>query len=113
MKTIAITKDIQGIHGKLINGPDGKPIDTKEAMRLLILNLPNPKLSMNDSIQAHKIYPIIEQSVGEIKLEDEHYKWLMSMVDQYAPIIFGVHAIMIKEAFEKKKDPDLEKKPKK
>jgi len=105
MKRIAVQKEIISIDGRPMHiRPNEPSATTRDLIKTLVLALPPGKLTMNDSIQAHKVIEVVEGALDAIELEDEQHSWLMKIVDEYAPNIYTVHAIKVKEALEKKPD---------
>ena len=98
---------------------DGKPkmrqANLKDLIRLLIFNLPLGKFTMEDSIIAHRVFQQIDHvsaTDGYLPIEDNEHKWLLKVVNDFGPSIFGVNAVMVKDAldnFERLHEPKIKK----
>jgi len=102
VKHIAIQNEVFSIEGKPIKDRDEHTVDLKTMVRNFLYMLPVEKLLMKDSINAKKVVEAFDQGLDKISLEDEQYEWLHKMIEDYGPRVFGVNAIMIKEALEKR-----------
>lgn len=112
MKKVAVTKELKSIDGRklALNQDSDAAASIKDVLRILIYALPAKDLVMRDSVLAQKCIKAIDESLDVMEFEDEQHEWLMKKVEDFGPKIFGVQAVIIKEALEKK--PEAAKKQK-
>ena len=82
---------------------DGKPKDAtlSDMLKSFIFNLPPPRLTMQDSIEARRLMEAIEKSDdGKLSIEEGTHDWLKKSIELYGPNVFGVNAIVIKDALD-------------
>ncbi len=115
---------IQTIEGKQLQMPDmdemGKPViqedgpkmkdaNLKDLLRLLIFTMPADKITMEDSIHAHRFFNQVSAATnGTLPIEDAEHDWIKKKVAEYGPRIFGINAVMVQEAlddFDRLHDP--------
>ena len=80
---------------------DGQPKDAtlSDMLKSFVFNLPPPRLTMKDSIEARRLIESIDKSPdGELEMEEGTHDWLKPAVETYGPAVFGVNAIVIKDA---------------
>lgn len=90
---------------------DGNPKEANLAdmLQSFVFNLPPQRLTMQDSIEARRLLESIESSEsGILALEEGTHDWLKKTVEVYAPMVFGVNAIVIKEALDEFERPHKE-----
>lgn len=111
MKVVKLTK-VKTVVGApfRVPGDDGKIeecTDLCHLLRLLIFNLPRQMLTMEDSVKACKLIPILDNNrSGSLELEDADYEWLLAKINAAAPMVFGINAKLVKDAFETLKEED-------
>ena len=77
---------------------DAKMVDL---LRVLVFNLPLGKITMEDSIHAHRLFEQMDKaSEGFIPIEDAEHDWLKKSTENFGPQIFGINACMVKEALD-------------
>ena len=84
---------------------DGKPkmreASIKDLIRIMVFNLPPDKISMADSISAHRVMEqMAHASDGVLSLEEAEHDWLKKRTDDFGPRVFGVNAVMVKLALD-------------
>jgi hypothetical protein len=60
--------------------------------------LPMQQMTMLDATHGTRVVQASLQANGVLELEDADYSWLVSKVDEYAPRIYGINAVMLREA---------------
>jgi len=100
MKKIKV-ESVQQIDGKDFKDATGEVLGLPILLKMLAFNIPTKELSMQDSIEAGRLLKAIgENTNGVLALEDGVYDWVKKIVDRYAPLIFGVNAVAIRDAVE-------------
>lgn len=96
-------KVLNNIRGKALKmlDEDGKPksANLSDMLESFVFALPPQRLTMQDSIEARRLLESIASSEpGTLSIEEGTHDWLKKMVEAFAPVVFGVNAIVIKEA---------------
>jgi len=72
-----------------------------DMLKVLAFAIPRQKLTMQDSVHAMRF---VEQSKaatdGILSLEDAEHDWLKKIVEDFAPMVFGVNAVVLKNALD-------------
>lgn len=95
---------LKSLDGKAATLPSGKPATLDEAIRFFVLSIPaviegRPVLTMEDSIRGASVYDQIEKTPnGTLELADADHDWLEKKVEQFGPLLFGMHAVRFREA---------------
>lgn len=98
---------VRTINNKCFRIPseDGKGLvdsdNLVELLKLLVFNLPPDKLTMKDSISAHRFIQQCDASEnGYLALEEAEHDWVKDIVEKNAPRIYGINACMIKDGLD-------------
>ena len=83
-----------------IDGADPRPGYPADMIYLLLIQMPVE--NMQDAHHGVRIIEVIKEqrSESEIKLEDADHSWLVRMVQLYAPRVFGLNAVSLKNIVE-------------
>ncbi len=81
--------------------PKMKEASLVDLLRLFIFNLPPAQLTMQDSIEAHRLFDQIKKATdGFLPIEEAEHDWLKKKLEDVGPKIFGISACMIKNALD-------------
>ena len=118
MKRINL-KTVLSITGKPMLAPKEGEEEPTEAniadlLKILVFSLPPAKLTMQDSIEAHRLMKQIDAATDSIlELEEGTHDWAKKKVEEFAPQIYRVNAVMLRDALDdfERAHEKAEKKP--
>ena len=115
MKNINLTT-VLSITGKPMKVPkegEEEPTDANLAdlLKILLFSFPPARITMQDSIEAHRlIKQMADAKDGTLSMEEGTHDWIKKKVDEFAPQIYGVNAVMLKEALDDFERPNPKQK---
>lgn len=105
MKTITNDETVQAVGTDrdfmvALDGADPRPSYPADMIYLLLIQMPVE--NMQDVHHGVRILEKIKEQRSEprIELEDADHSWLVRMVQTYAPRVFGLNAVRLKEIVE-------------
>lgn len=78
--------------------------DLLRLLKLLVFNIPRPKVTMKDSINAADLFAAMrkaeENGAQKLELNEGTHDWLKKVIDDYGTAIYGLNAVALKDALD-------------
>ena len=97
-------EQLHNIEGKpMFKGTEaqGEPLLLGEALRILTFSIPPQALTMKDCVEGQRLIGQIAACTdGVLSIEEAEHDWIKGIVETHGPRLFGMNAVVIKEALE-------------